>query len=407
MRTCSSGQVQTAKRGGQEYYRIRLNIVDTEARNPKEKYSKQYINTDLVVNKKNKYLADALLAKEIQEYSPIGSNTPFWKYCEGWQEAKESEHEIRTITKEGYSYKVGRIVDYFKSENPNLKLSNVTLRDLNDFKEYLYTVKKTSTAQKNEVGLSSRTVRDILVLLKQIFKYAIDNGHLTGYNPCSALKLPKKVKKNDELPYIGINEIEMFKEELAIQCKDHPFLVDCYLICLFYGLRREELVGLKWSAIRKGALHIEHTVVKLKSTIALDDTKTEASHRSIAIVPETQAIFDRIKARQQANREVFGNAYIETDYIFTFEDGHQMSPDYASKRFKKIVTRSERLDSNLHLHDLRVSCVSILVECGMDIKSIQKWVGHSDVRTTMEIYARTNPDRQIRVASQLANAMFG
>ncbi len=406
MEICNSGQIQTTTRNGKEYYRIRLNIVDTTAKDAKERYSKRYISTDLTVGRKNKYLADALLAKAILEYSPIGSNTPFWKYCQGWQEEKEKEHEIRTITKEGYSYKVGRIIDYFKTVSPDLKLSEVTLKDLNDFKEFLYTVKKSSTAQKNEVGLSSRTVRDILVLVKQIFKYAIDNGHLVGGNPCSALKLPKKVKKSDELPFIGIEDIPTFKEELAVYCSDHPFLIDCFLIGLFYGLRREELCGLKWSAIRNGALHIEHTIVKLKSTVALDATKSEASHRSIAIVPQTQAIFDRLKARQQENRELFGNTYIDTDYIFTFPDGHPMSPDFVSKRFKKLVTRSEKLDSNLHLHDLRVSCVSILVECGMDLKSIQKWVGHSDIRTTMEIYARTKKDKQILVAQKLANAMF-
>ena len=98
--------------------------------------------------------------------------------------------------------------------------------------------------------------------------------------------------------------------------------------------------------------------------------------------------------------------YTSSGYIFTWEDGRPYSPDYLSKSFKKIVRRSAILDSDLTLHSLRASCVSILVHQGADLKDIQKWVGHSDIKTTMDIYARTNRSRQEKTAASMSNTLF-
>ena len=163
---------------------------------------------------------------------------------------------------------------------------------------------------------------------------------------------------------------------------------------------------MRWSALRNGDIHIEHTVATLKSTVSADTTKTLASNRSCAILPETQKVFDEVKALQDKNRERFGKEYQESDYIFTFEDGHLMSPDYATKRFKKIIRRSANLDKRLHLHDLRASCVSILVNRGINFKDVQKWVGHEDIRTTMDIYARTTRRRQFQTGLEMAKVLF-
>ncbi len=409
MLTCNTGQVEVQSKKGVQYYRLRLCIVDDSIKSGKGRYKNKYINTDLIVGGKtgrikNERLAEEMLTKAIREYSPIGANTNFAEYCKVWKEEKDKGHEIRKITSETYDYKLGRIISYFSDKK--MTVNDITTSDLNAFKDSLYKTKKTSSAQVNDKGLSDRTIRDILVLLKSIFKYAIDNGHLIGHNPAAAVKLPKKVKKSDDLPYIGEDEIADFRHELELQCQDHPFLIYAFMIALFYGLRREELCGLRWSAIRNGDLHIEHTVVKLKTTVVSDKTKTTASNRSCAILPETQEIFDKVKALQNIYKRVHGNTYQESDYIFTFEDGHPMSPDYASKRFKKIINNSANLDKRLHLHDLRASCVSILVNRGVNFKDVQKWVGHEDIRTTMDIYARTTRKRQYETGQEMAKALF-
>ena len=111
-------------------------------------------------------------------------------------------------------------------------------------------------------------------------------------------------------------------------------------------------------------------------------------------------------AEQKKNREIFGNAYVESDYVFTWADGHPYTPDYLSRKFKRIINKSEILDKRLHLHDLRVSCVSILINKGVNIKDVQKWVGHEDIQTTMNIYARTTRKRQYETGETMAKVMF-
>ncbi|MBQ9631886.1 MAG: tyrosine-type recombinase/integrase, partial [Lachnospiraceae bacterium] len=81
-------------------------------------------------------------------------------------------------------------------------------------------------------------------------------------------------------------------------------------------------------------------------------------------------------------------------------------PDYLTKRFKTLVRADERLDDSLTLHSLRASCVSILIHEGVDIKDVQAWVGHRDVQTTLNIYARTNEARKEKTADLLSTAMF-
>ncbi len=103
---------------------------------------------------------------------------------------------------------------------------------------------------------------------------------------------------------------------------------------------------------------------------------------------------------------MFGNQYIESDYIFTWEDEHCYSPDYLTKSFKKIVRNDDRLDDSLTLHSLRASCVSILIHSDTDIKDVQTWVGHKEVQTTLNIYDRTNEKQQNKVAAKMADTLF-
>ena len=81
-------------------------------------------------------------------------------------------------------------------------------------------------------------------------------------------------------------------------------------------------------------------------------------------------------------------------------------PFYLTHAFKKIVRRNPLLDDSLTLHSLRASCVSILIHSGVDIKDVQEWVGHRDIQTTMNIYARTNEKQKEKAERKMLEAMF-
>ncbi|MCR4586853.1 MAG: tyrosine-type recombinase/integrase, partial [Lachnospiraceae bacterium] len=106
------------------------------------------------------------------------------------------------------------------------------------------------------------------------------------------------------------------------------------------------------------------------------------------LTDEQIEMFKLLKRKEETNKRLFGNAYQDNDYIFKHEDGSLFYPDYPSKAFSKLIKKMPELPQNITFHGLRSSCVSILVHQGMDVKSIQKWVGHADIDTTLRIYAK-------------------
>ena len=175
----------------------------------------------------------------------------------------------------------------------------------------------------------------------------------------------------------------------------------------YYGLRREEVLGLKWSAIHdNGKFYIEHTVAKVRTVVRKDRVKTGASYRYYPVSKPLLERLESVKQQQTANRKRLGEDYYLSDYIFTWEDGRPYSPDYLTRAFKKVVRRNSELNDSLTLHSLRAFCVSILIHSGVDIKDVQDWVGHRDIQTTMNIYARTNEKQKEQAEAKMLKTFF-
>lgn len=113
-----------------------------------------------------------------------------------------------------------------------------------------------------------------------------------------------------------------------------------------------------------------------------------SSARQYPLTDEQIDLFLRLQAKEKENRRLLENEYHENDYILKHEDGTPYYPDYPTKAFGKLIKRSPDLPQGITFHDLRKPCVSILVHQGHDVKSIQKWVGHADIDTTLRIYAK-------------------
>ncbi len=396
MKTCQSGRVITKKRKGTSYFFLRLNLVDSESNDKQKRYFTKDIATNLVVSKRNQSKANAMLEDAITEYSSNAERMYFHNYLKRWLESKQPSLEITTY--EGYGYRLRIIINYF-SEHKVL-LTELKPEHIRDFYNYLLTVEH-GTGKRHTIGYSNRSVKDIAILLRASLEDAVTLKYI-GDSPAAKIKTPHKNTDIQAKAYIGSDEVNIFLDAIS----GHRLEV-AFLLALYYGLRREEILGLRWSAIHEdGKLYIEHTVSRVKSTIAKDRTKTDASQRSYPIPNEIRDKLNKIRDGQSENRKLFGNKYVDSDYIFTWEDGHWYSPDYLTKSFKKIVRNDGRLDDSLTLHSLRASCVSILIHDGTDIKDVQAWVGHKDVQTTLNIYARTNEKQQNKVASRMANTLF-
>jgi len=132
-----------------------------------------------------------------------------------------------------------------------------------------------------------------------------------------------------------------------------------------------------------------------------DKTKNESSFRSFPLVPEARSIFLAAKREEETNRRLFGKEYHENEYVFKWPDGHPYSPDYATDKFSKLLKKHGL--PHIRFHELRHSCASYLINIGFNLKDIQEWMGHSDIKMTANIYGHLDVRRKQSMAAGLSN----
>ena len=206
-------------------------------------------------------------------------------------------------------------------------------------------------------------------------------------NPVNDVHVHGRKNKEYSEEYSFMTEDEI-AELLHFISKNYPRLLGITFMGAYYGLRRSEILGLKWSAVdfEKKTLSIKHTVVRVKTVNAEDETKTVAGKRVLNLFGTAESCLRQIEKEQLRNKEFFQSDYQNYDgYVFTWEDGRTYNPDYISKLFKKAMKAFGRPE--ITLHNLRHSCASILINKGWDIKKLQYWLGHTDAQTTLNIYS--------------------
>lgn len=289
----------------------------------------------------------------------------FVDWLKRWMEQKKNE--VRENTYECYQiYLKKHIIPYF--EPKKLTLSKLTAQHLQG---YFNT--------KLEEGQSACTLRK---------HNAIINGALTeAYkkeiihsNPADKLTLPKKKR------YRGTSyTIEEVKKLLAAVPEDDVYR-PVIVLALFYGLRRSEVLGLTWNDFDFTAhtIHIRNTVTKMTTLHESNATKSESSNRILNMVPGTESYFEKLMEQQQQTYKIMGKEFTPHVRVCAWPGGKPFSPDYVSHQFKKVLARSKL--PNIRFHDLRHTAGSLLLEDGVDIKTIQKFLGHSQASTTVNTY---------------------
>ena len=341
----------------------------------------------------NKRQAEEAMRKLIAEYNDNPerfNNITFADYVEKWLKRKAASVEVGTI--EGYKgYCDAHIIPYF--EQNGLKLSQVTTKDI----EAYYNAKATGGRLDNKPGgLSIASIRRHKAVLNQVFKDALHDG-LVKYNPCQYAKMPKdkatKPKKQNIYTYEQCQQL--------LDCTEGTVFHDMVLITFLYGLRRSELVGLRWSAIDfdKGTLAINYTVTVQKTVSSKSRTKNASSNREYPLLDEVRSLLLARRRQQEEYRQIFGNRYHETDFVFTKENGEGYYPSYASQRLKKIIKRYNL--PPLNWHGLRHSCASMLIEKGWHMKDVSAWLGHSGIQITMDLYTHVRLEHKREISESL------
>lgn len=278
------------------------------------------------------------------------------------------------------------IVPYFQQKHPGLQLNDLSAKHIQDF--YI--------SQLDENGVSANTVKHYHANIHKALRYAFTMD-LIPYNPADKVQLPKVEKYVGN--YYNAKQLEtmfsIFKGDMA------EFGV---VTASFYGLRRSEIVGLRWDAIdfERKTITIRHTVTETnengKLTLVMEDsTKTKSSYRSLPLVPKFEEILLRMKKEQQENMRLCGNSYCKEylDYIYVNPIGELIKPGFLTTHVPYVLKKNNM--PKIRFHDLRHSCATLLFANGVSLKDIQAWLGHSTIGTTANIY--THLDENSKLAS--------
>lgn len=295
---------------------------------------------------------------------------------------------VKLTTYASYEMMATRIIiPYF--ETLNIKLKELTTEDIQEF----------YSTQLERV--SANTVIHYHAVIHRALKYAVKIKTIQS-NPAVNVERPRKEK------FIGSFYDKKEINTLFDIIQGHPLEVAIKLAA-FYGLRREEIIGLKWTAIdfENNTLTIQHTVTECNLDgkhieVASDTAKTDSSLRTMPLVTNFRAMLLAKKEKQEHYRKLCGRSYCKEylDYIFVNEMGERWKPRYLSDGFKRILEQNGL--RRIRFHDLRHTCASLLLANNVPMKKIQEWLGHSDFSTTANIYAHL--DYQSKISS--AEAML-
>ncbi|MGH1875497.1 site-specific integrase [Enterococcus casseliflavus] len=276
----------------------------------------------------------------------------------------------------------------------NLKISKISIPYCQKQVNYWYSYYK---KYSNLIGLTS-----------SIFKYAL-SLRLIRNNPMDAVIRPKRKKQIDEerysAPYYEKEELLAFLEI----AKNYPDpIYPIFRILAFTGLRKGELLALRWKDIDfdKGTLSVKQTLATCdKWEIKFQVPKTEKSLRTISIDSETLQVIKRWQLKQKENFLKIGIKPTKDgeQLLFVSEENKPLYLDYVNHNLKIIIK-----ENNLKYitpHGFRHTHCSLLFESGASLKEVQVRLGHTDIKTTMDIYTHVTKRQTEETANRFADFM--
>ena len=270
---------------------------------------------------------------------------------------------------------------------------NVELQELKPFQLNDY--------YKSKVGtISVTTIKHHHQNISKALSDAVEKG-LISVNPATAAKTPKATKKF-KAEFLNRSEIKLLMDEV----KDTPIYLPTFLASV-YGFRRSEVLGLKWHNIdfENETIWIRETLQQ--STKALtgecnytSETKTESSNRTLPMTPQVKEALLEQKRLQQEHKNLLVGAYYLNDYVCTFDNGKEITPNYLSRTFHKIIKKTNL--PMIRFHDLRHSVASNLLNDGFTNVQVAEWLGHSSSTTTLKFYVHIDKTSKMAIANGLA-----
>lgn len=232
--------------------------------------------------------------------------------------------------------------------------------------------------------LSPGRVKNIHALLHAAIDHAVKEG-LVARNVSEGVQLPRSEDKERVV-------LNLEQADQLLKATSNQWLKVALAVAVTTGLRRGEIVSLKWSDLdlERRHLQVRRNLVEIRGYGLLEKgPKTTTSRRKIILPFFVVELLKEYKANQEKIRQAADRDWIEKNLVFCAENGDYLKPHRLSRAFKRSLDAANL--PYMRLHDLRHSAFTILLAMGVPAKVVQEIAGHSHISTTLGTYGHVIP----------------
>ena len=345
----------------------------------------QRMRQTIGAGEENKRLARRVLAQREAEAQlrihrmPAAQTPRFADFVVEWLE-RQRARQLRPKTLEAYENAIAHLLPTFGE----FHVGAIGRRDVDAF--LVAQTKATRIRRKQAVPYAPQTINKHLVVLKGILGAAVEHGHLPE-NPARKVGHLKEPDREEALHFLEPKEIERL-----LSIADDPWRT-LYLVAIHTGLRRGELLGLRWRDVdlQKGLLHVRRSLGRVRS--GEGHGEREGPH----YVVEEAALKSRHSRRTVDLSQTAAQALLALpagdeparDFVFRSQAGGPIDPDNVDRAFKRHLAAADLPE--IRFHDLRHTHASLLVAAGVHPKAMQARLGHASITTTLNTYGHLMP----------------
>ena len=281
----------------------------------------------------------------------------------------------------------GYIDNHIKPNIGNIPIEKLTTMDLQKFYRKLLSKGRVERIESKDQpkGLSAKTVRNINQVISSAMDLAVAQKIIPA-NPTNACALPKI--EHQEMQTIPAEQLQAFLQEAKA-----TGVYEMYYIELATGLRRGELLGLKWQDIdwKNGVIKVRRQVARVDGQIKEAPLKTKNSYRTVTISQQTIEV---LKEQKKKTNDT---------YVFPSPNGGPISPDSVNNMLKRVLERAGI--PKVRFHDLRHTFATIALQNGVDIKTVSGMLGHFSAGFTLDTYAHVTTSAQKEAAETMGHVL--
>ena len=242
--------------------------------------------------------------------------------------------------------------------------------------------------------LSATSVRYIYNVLSNALTRAV-KWQILSSNPCIAVDPPRKEKYHASV----YNREELLQ---LIRAAEPTRLLLPILLAAGCGMRRGEVCGLRWQDINleQKLIFIRHSLDRpQKGKLELLPVKTDHSERALRIPEFLLPPLKCVAQEQSAAKATPDSEYQDQDFVFAWEDGSPVDPDFLDKKYRELI--AEHNLKPIRFHDLRHTHATLLLLEHVAVKVVSERLGHSSVNITQDIYSHVLPEMQKEAAAAI------